>query len=544
MKIIEAIPHAPEADSFDFRVSLANLKHAVLVRKWVVVAITVLTTALVVAYIWIWPPAYEVEVMISADSDKDISRTTFYSGWNTFRRDPLSDEGALMTSSPVLKEVAQRLNLTYDDVYHPFMSYLTHLWGESWIGKNYRKVKYWFFPKKTGPYDPTPEEVEKFKMLTDFKEGVKLTQVKDASVGVLVVRASNQRVAEIANAVANVYLEQRRDRFVNEAKEAYESLREETEKAQLEIGALDAEIRKFRSDNGLLLAFEKDKVQVTQYQTQRAAIADLEATIAENENALKEIDRQLASESQEMGSDKVFKDTAVQDRLTKLEGQLAQARQQFQPESREVRELEEQIRIASASVERTGGRGAVRNPLRVGDAYELLRAKKNAIESTLAGAQASLRAKKAELGRAGAVLDRLPEKMKLNQEYERKQGVLEQKLKTLSEKLSTVVVSLATARSAPSAVRVVDYANAPEQPVWPKTKLFLLGAVLSGLVLGVTAALALEAVFVRVNRYRLWEREDDYHLFAIVDQDDKFLNTLYGPQAAPRLMAPPAPAAD
>ena len=205
MKIIEAVPHYPEADSFQFRVSLGNLKQAVVARKWVVVFTTILTTALVVAYIWIWPPTYQVEVMVAADSEKDVQRNTFYQGWNVFRQEALADEAALMTSGPVLKEVTRRLDLKYTDVYHPFLSYVTYLWGESWVGKTYRKVKYWFFPKAPGPYDPTPEEIERYKVIADFRDGVKIEQVKDANVGLLIVKASSQRVAEIANTVADVY---------------------------------------------------------------------------------------------------------------------------------------------------------------------------------------------------------------------------------------------------------------------------------------------------------------------------------------------------
>src|SRR5262249_16596985 len=85
MKVIQAIPHYPEAGTFQIRVSLGNLLQAIRARKWVVVATTILTTALVIGYIWIWPPTFEAEVMIAADSDKDMQRAAFYQGWNTFR---------------------------------------------------------------------------------------------------------------------------------------------------------------------------------------------------------------------------------------------------------------------------------------------------------------------------------------------------------------------------------------------------------------------------------------------------------------------------
>ena len=229
-----------------------------------------------------------------------------------------------------------------------------------------------------------------------------------------------------------------------------------------------------------------------------------------------------------MDSNRVFKDAAAQDRVIKLEMQLAQAKQLFQPDAREVREIEEQIQIAMANVEgKKGSPVIVRNSARVGESYELLRAKKVAIESQLAGDRASLRKKEDELERMRSLIGLIPDKMKVNHDFERRQAVMEGKLQILYEKLTVATVSLATARSAPPALRVIEYASSPEKPVWPKTNLFIAVAVLVGLLLGVMAALLLELAFVRVNRYRLWERDAGSQLFAVVDQDEKFLEALY-----------------
>ncbi|HST02108.1 MAG TPA: Wzz/FepE/Etk N-terminal domain-containing protein [Usitatibacter sp.] len=538
MKVIEAVPHYTESDSFQIRIALRNLRQAVLVRKWVIVAVTVLTTALVSAYMWIWPPTFEAEVVIAADSEKDAQRINFYNGWSVFRREALNDEAAMLTSTPVLKAVAEKLHLRYDDVYHPFMSYLTHMWGESWLGKNYRKVKKWLFPPASNPYAPTAEEVEKYQLLSDFEKGVKVEQVKDASMGILNVKASNQRAAEIANAITREYLEQRIDRAVNEATNALAALTVERDKAQREMDQLESEMRDFRSKAGMMLTFEKDRLQLTQYETLRAAIAELKAQIADNENALKVVDSQLGGEARLLATDRQFKDAATQDRLTKLEANLAQTKQLFQPNSPEVRELEEQVRIASAELE--SHRDVPRLQLRVGDSYEVLRSKKNALESTLAGARAALQTKQGELDRMSATVNTLPEKMRVNADFERRQNMLELKLRALSEKASIATVSLATARSAPAALRVIEWASPPDQPTWPKTKLFLLAAIASGLLLGVLLALLLESIFTRVNRHRLWEDEERYDLFAVVQQDAAFVRSLFGPAPAARLAAPAA----
>jgi uncharacterized protein involved in exopolysaccharide biosynthesis len=171
----------------------------------------------------------------------------------------------------------------------------------------------------------------------------------------------------------------------------------------------------------------------------------------------------------------------------------------------------------------------------VGESYELLRRREVDLEAQLAGDRASLRKKTAELERERLLLQALPEKLKVNHEYERALALSEGTLASLHEKLSVATVSLATARSAPPAFRVIEYAPPPEKPIWPRTKWLLMGAIVFGLLLGSLAALLLELAFVRVNRYRLWEKNAVYRVFALVDQDERFLNALYAGTAQRRL---------
>jgi hypothetical protein len=95
----------------------------------------------VALYLSVWPATWQAEVMVAVDAETDQQRAAFYTGWNTFRREGLNDEGTLMIAPPMLREVQAKLNLRYEDMWHPFTSYATHLWGESWVGQNYRKVK-------------------------------------------------------------------------------------------------------------------------------------------------------------------------------------------------------------------------------------------------------------------------------------------------------------------------------------------------------------------------------------------------------------------
>jgi uncharacterized protein involved in exopolysaccharide biosynthesis len=528
MRTPEAFEHQPEADSFRFDGAASTLLRAVRAHRWVVVATAVLTTLLVALYIWIWPPIFQAEVILAADSEQDIQRTAFYQGWNVFRREGLTDEATLMASPPVLREVVETLDLKYDDVYHPFMNYAVHLWAKSWVGRNYRKAKLWILGETDQPANGmTPEQLEFFRVLSDFEQGVSVTQVGEANIGLLVVRGPNQRVAEIANKIAEVYLRQRRERYVAEAKGALDSLSVEAAKTQAELEALDLEIRAFRAESGAVLVFEQDRGLIGQWLVMRSAVIDLEAAEADAVSALRALQRQVDQEGAQLRSDRVFRQDAEKDRLPRLQQQLLQARQSFQPDSREVREIEEQIRQAMRSVEDGQPGVIVRNSLSVSQTYEALLAKKMALESALAGTRAALQIKRGELTQLRSLLDQIPEKMQRNRELERRQTTLENKYAGIAEKLTVATVSMASAKSAPSALRVVEAAHPPDKPAWPQTKLMIVAALIGGGIVGVIVALLLDVVFERVNRNRLSKNDPGLRPFALVDQDEKFLRTLF-----------------
>jgi uncharacterized protein involved in exopolysaccharide biosynthesis len=357
----------------------------------------------------------------------------------------------------------------------------------------------------------------------------------DASIGRVVMKGSTPRVAEIANSIVEVYLQQRRARFIAEAVASYGALKQEADRTERELEELGREIQRFRADSGLLLLYEKDRVQMGQWLALQSDVNSLRALIAENEQLLRVLDRQMAGEGAHMQSDRTFADTATKERLTKLEAQLGNARQLFQPGSPEIRDLEEQIANARREVQPGSTPVIVRNSASVATNYETLRARRQAVESTLAGARASLATKQAEYDRMTDTMKRIPQKMQVNHEYERQQVVLESNLKNINEKLSMAAVSMATARSAPPSMRVVEPAGLPDQPVWPSTKLLLAAAALLGIVVGLIGALLLEISFVRVNRYRLLERDTEYRVLGLAPRDERLLEHLYQRGPAPRL---------
>lgn len=526
----EAIPHRPEADVFDLRRSWERIKVSMLGHYRLVIFTSLCTVALVLAYIVVWPPIYQANVAIIADSPDDRQREEFYNHWNLFRLDYLPDEVALMTANSVLEDVVDELDLSYNDVYHPFLSHAAYLWGESWIGKTYRSVKYFFFPKPVGPYTPTEEEIERARIVRDFKEGVALVPLPGTNAGNLVVRAPSPRVAEIANTLVDTYLEHRESRFINEAQTAYDSLEEVTSQARAELDAVEAELEQYYSDNTMLLAFEKDRVEVSQWLEKRAAIVDMEASLAAMEKTLSEVDRQLGIENAEIVSNRVYTRNPVKStlegQLSQLNLSLAQTKLRFRPDSPEVKEIEDQIASVEQLILAEEERQEQQRSLILSDTYESLRQRRNLLMAEIEGAHARLAVERAASDELEAQVREIPGRMTVSQSLAREREVLQKKYMALQDKLMVAAVSLATVQSAPPALRVIGSAQVPEKPYWPKTKLFLPAALLVGALVGATLALLLDLVSGPVSRYNVSAVRSD-GVYAIVSRDREHLARLY-----------------
>lgn len=529
----EAIPHVPEADTFDFRASWESVRQACLGHPWLIGGTCLLTVLVVVLYMAIWPPVYHADVVLVADSQEDTQRDNFYQYWNVFRKDHLPDEVQLMTAGPVLERVVDELGLTYDEVYHPFLSYAAHLWIESWVGRNYRRVKEWFFPRPQGPYVPTPEQIERARTLNDFKKGVSLDAVAETNVGVLVVRGSTPRVAEIADTLVKVYLDERKQRHVAEADRAYQSLAVEAAKVREELAVLETKMEKYYAENGLLLMFEKDKVEISEWLKLKAMLVESESGIAALEKSLAEVDRQLALEDREITSARVLQKNEVKDELLRLELEHQLALQKFQPDSPDVREIESRIASVKSLMEKVGDVVESQKTQVVNETYLSLKLRRSELLSQLEGARAALEIRSAAAAGLEKHVSNIPSKMKDTHEMGREHDLLEKKYAILQEKLAVAAVSRAAAESAPPSMRVVEYAALPEKPSWPKTKLLLILAVMLGLCGGVTLALLMDLIYARVNRYRLLRAKDEFAVYAILEQDRDYVTQLFSlPKAA------------
>jgi uncharacterized protein involved in exopolysaccharide biosynthesis len=527
----EAIAHRPEADSFDFRRGSQIVRLAIRGHRRLILAVTLLTLALVTLYIAIWPPVYTASVTLSAVSDDDRPREAFYDSWAIFRRSALKDEMVLLTSGPVLKEVIDDFHLRYTDVYHPPLRYLTYLWTESWPGQGWRATKNFLFPRTPSKYVPSQEEIERARTLDDFRTGVAMVPVADSNIGLLSVQGPSPRVAEIADKIAATYIAQRRQRFANEAHQAYASLDAETDKARNDLRLLEQRMERYYTQNDMLLMFEKDKVEIGQFLGQQGELDAKRTTIAETQRSLATVNGQLAHEPKDVVATRLMQDNPVVSSLKQEQAKLVAARDamliHYRADSPDVRDMNDQIAAIGKQLAGEGPQGVQQTSVARNSGYDALRAQKATLEAKLAGDLAGLTSLSATVSERRQEIDRIPEKMKESHDMGRAHDALEKTYLALQEKLMTAAVTAATAQSAPSTIQVVEGAAVPDKPIAPQTKLLLLAAILVGLGAGVVSAVILDLIQDRANRFRLTQPETPFPLFAIVEQDRAFARRLF-----------------
>ncbi len=516
----EAIPKHPGADDFDVRAAIRRVQDACLGHKLIIIFSAMTTVGLMVFYMFVWPPVYQSYATVVAEQKQDSARDEFYGSWAVFRNIDIPTEAKLMTSKPVCERVIRELSLTYDDVHHPFLRYAGYLWTESWVGKRYRRLKERVFPPAKSPYTPTPEEIEFARTLDDFQTGVNVQAAADANVGNLVVRGPTPRVAEIANKMIDVYVEEGRRRQLEEAKSAADALRVEVEKATIDLKNVEDRREEYYDENSLLLEFEKDKVEISRWIELEASLVEERASIASMDRTLASLRVHLASEPETVVASRVM----AQNELLKsmrahrfaLQTSLNDVLNRYQPDSVEVQEVERLIRGVDELIGRESEQTQLSETTVKSETFESTRQQVQALESAVAGLRGKLEVKESAAERLRERISSIPEKMRMAHDLGRLQSVLEKKQMVLQEKLMMAEVFIASVHTTPPSIQVVSYASPPSKPIWPKKKMLLMIAGLVGLGIGVSLAVLLETVRGRITVDRLTQAGASPGLYATI----------------------------
>jgi uncharacterized protein involved in exopolysaccharide biosynthesis len=533
---IEAYPAHAEADSFDFRTTWLAIVQAVRGHKMLIALTAGFTVFFVILYILIWPPVYSSSVTLVAEPDRDATRDDFYQTWNVFRKDKLSDSVYLVTAKPLMEEVVQKLDLRDKDVYHTFFAYLTKLWTTSWPGKAYKWTKDLILGKKKGPYVLTQAQIDYAQTIHNFSSGVKLQTMSDSNVGKLVVLGPSPRVAEMANTLADAFLEQRRQGYQLEAQRAYDALAEESNKASAELTALERRMATAMRDNGIDPAFEKDKLDVGQWGAIRGSLVEHQTAIANGEATIAALNRELAKEPPEIPTARLVKPSnghdSLTDRLSQLELQRKQLLIHYKPDAPEIQDIDREIAVSRQQLAVEPQVTEQSHQMIANETYQQLKLRKRQLEADVAGHRAAAAIQEKQLAQYQATMAQIPGRMELAHAFDREHSELEKRYVTLQDKMQIAEVSRAAAASAPGSIRIVERASVPEKPGWPNIKLLIPCAALVGLAIGVVLALLVDLMNGRLTRFRFMSNIDQFGSYAVLVHDSKSAVRLFPPRNA------------
>jgi EAL domain-containing protein (putative c-di-GMP-specific phosphodiesterase class I)/uncharacterized protein involved in exopolysaccharide biosynthesis len=514
-----AVGNGGEEGAFDVHEAVRRVRLAVLQHIPMIVVTCAVTLGLAITYVKVFPPIFKAEAMVAGEATEDASRSSYYASWNVFRKSDLKSEPALMTSRSVARQVVEDLDLKFDDVHHSILMHIGYLWTESWVGKKYRAFKAWLFPPDPAEYQPTPAEIDRARTIEAFKESLVLEPVGNSTVARLMVKAPTYRAAEFVNKALDVYLSERRRVGSQEAEGAYQTLKGEIEKVQISLLEVEQEKLEFDRKNNLSVEFERDKVLLGKWGELRSLIQEQEAQVASIQASLAVVDQNLAEEPAEIVNGRTFQESRVRGMLETREFELRSAlkglEEKYRPDSPEVLEGRRLLADTIIALENQPQRNEISQTKILNPTHQALKSQKQALQTRLASIGATLTKNRADFNILSQRLDALPAIFAQAHVIARKREQIEGRFKLLNERFMMADVSRFAAMSAPSSLRVVDYAAPPMKRSWPDLKLLLPAALAVGLLFGVGLAILAEMFSARVTRNRLAGRRE-LPIYAIV----------------------------
>ncbi|MDO9091244.1 MAG: GNVR domain-containing protein [Rubrivivax sp.] len=507
-----------DADSFDVRGAVRSIIDAAQLHRLLVIVVMLLTLLVVLLYMWVWPPVYRSDATIMGERDIDSSRDSFYTGWNVFRKDDHRTELELMVSGPVLAEVATKLKLSYDDVYHPFSSHLSYIWERSWVGSNYREFKAWLWPPEADA--PKPEDLELGRIVVGLRAGISLEPVHEAIVGRLGVRGPNRRVAEVANAIVDTYLVQRTVRYQKEAQQALNVLNPEVERAAAELQDIEGRRVAFANQHGLSFDLQRENQEVKALTEMDQNMASTRVKVASLQAGLAELTSQLQREPATKKTATVYEADVIHEslRARRLDVQttLLTMRNRYREDSPEIVELRSSLAQLDQMIGSSAQRIEKASTETLNTTQQQMEATANNLRAELASARASMAAMEQVTSSLRQRVANVPELQSTLRGFDRELLLATEKYNQLTIKRAQAMVSAVTTQAAIPSIRVVEYATPPSQKSWPKPKLMIPAALVVGLMLGVAVAQIKRFASGRVRRGFWGRRSGDALVYGVV----------------------------
>lgn len=464
----------PESDSYGIRQNMEIL----LRRRWVVIATTLVVTALMGLFLYYVPPRYTAELtaVLDAEDKGALNLGAALTGMP-------QDEASLLNSIEVLRSrsLAERtinaLSLQND----PEFNAALRPPGDNLLGNAWRTVASFLgLPaiKASSATSELPDAAREMQLTVDaFLRRLNVQPLgRSRSVDVKFTAGDAIKAARIANALGDQYIVARLENKLDSARETSSWLSGRVAELRANVQAAEAKVEDYRKRNNLL---QGDRASLIAQRISDTSAKLTEATIDRRGAEAKVAEaRKLAAANRNSSIVEVLHSDTI----------------------RRFREQELELQRKEADLSSQYG---PRHPMmqQIHAERESLDAKVAAeIDRIMAGLASDAAAARTREDALEADLDRLKKDLGASNEAGVGLRALERDADAsrllLERFMASFVETKAQQNVGPvmSDVQIISRASPPEKPSFPRITLMLAAALLSGCVLGVMIAFAVEAV--------------------------------------------------
>lgn len=324
-----------------------------------------------------------------------------------------------------------------------------------------------------------------------FRAKAKAGGIKGTDLLQLTYRdADAVRAQQIADTWGKVFIETNQAANRQDANETVKFISGQLKKTREELEQAESALRDFRQANRAIDLSEEAKASVLTAANIEAEVRQTQAAVQDAQSRADTLRRQIGlSSSQALASAALSQDATIQRlRAQLLEAETSLSNITLAPSHPEVVQRKAQVAILEKKLadhsrtllgRRYSGGTAVMDPVRQGLTKDLI-----AAESEALGYRTRLEALRRNAGNFNGQLAALPAKEYQLTRLERNAAATAEVYKMLLQKFEEAKIQAAMSVSN---ARILDAANRPETPIWPKPFLVLLAGMAGGALLGAAA---------------------------------------------------------
>lgn len=350
------------------------------------------------------------------------------------------------------------------------------------------------------PYSETAGNEPLSDTLDRMRSSISISVKGNDAFAVEFVHTQPHKAMQVANRIATLFIEEAAKQREEQVEEAYEFIDSALQEARRQLEQKEEAVRRYKESHmGTLPEQLSANLSTLQgLQTQQQTLAESVRAARERQSAL---ERNLSDQLRGTGTPgTVSLDPFTE--INQLRSQLAALRGRYTDEHPDVKLLLSRLASLEKSLEGTS-EASKSDTSGVDPAATLIRAQLEQVKREVA----ALQTKQADLDQRIAVYQA---RVEMGPRTEQEVATLTrdyQKLKDnyfslLSKKHEAQMAAKLEQRWKGVQFRILDPAHVPERPVFPKRSLFVMAGIVLGLVVGLGAALAVEALDHSVKSVR------------------------------------------